>query len=1131
MQCPACLFENRDLARFCLQCGTKLGATCPHCHRPLLQQARYCDQCGFELLTEAEPPVIDYAQPRSYTPRFLIEKIIKQKGAVEGERKLITVLFADVVNYTAISEKLDPEEVHRLMDRCFKLLMDEIHKYEGTITQFSGDGIMALFGAPIAHEDHARRACHAALSIQEAMKPFSGKVKTEWNVDFSMRVGLNSGLVIVASIGDDLHMDYTAIGDTINLASRMESMAAAGSILVSEYTERAARDFFTFRARGKLAVKGRNQPVEAFELVGAGAVDTRIAAAVAHGLAKFVGREREVGGLSRALEKVESGVGQVIGLVGEAGVGKSRLVLEFRRMLEDRSCLYLEGHCLHFGSTIAYLPILEMLKSYFSITEQMREATIRKHIQERIEGFSGHLAHLRSPIHELLSVTVEDDTYLRLEPRQRRERTFEALRDLFIRVSQEAPVILVVEDLHWVDNTSEDFLTYLIGWLANTRILLILLYRPQYTHPWANRSYYMRLGLDELAMTARQQLLESLLAGAPVTGDLRDFIISRAGGNPLFIEELTSALQEKGYIRKTEDGYTLAKKNSEIQVPDTVQGIIAARIDRLDEELKRTMQIASVLGRGFPFSILDFIVTNKGYLKGHLKEYLQELQNLEFVYEESLFPELKYLFKHALVQEVAYNTLLLKRRKEIHSDIGQAIEALYPDRLEEFYEMLAYHYARSERSDVAYTYLKLSGIKAARNSALWESFRFYREAIEVLAGWPESEELRKEQVDIRLLMVSPMISLGFPEDSLDILNQGEKLCRELGEAKCLTTLLSMIGLYHSVKGNPLLGVKYNEDCFRIAETEQDVNLIAPVAFDLCSNYASRGEFLKIIDVAPRVLSFLERAGKESECFDRGYNVYTALSAFYAFATGYMGSLDRAKVIFEKGISAAQEIENLYSLGLTETLYGYVFCDYGDGKEGLSHFTRAIHYLEKGQIFILLGLAWAGVGWSHYFMGEPKAGLPFIEKGLKIHSDAGISYDLSVHYYFLGVIHFDLGNLELAHTYIQQALKLAQRYNEVYYVALALPMLGRILGSRDTTQLREAEDHVLQGIHLLDDLKVKPQVGIAHLCLADVYAHANEAQKALQSLKIAEVIFEEIGAEYWLAKTRGFLKMLGAGEQV
>jgi class 3 adenylate cyclase/tetratricopeptide (TPR) repeat protein len=1123
MKCPACNFENRDLARFCLQCGTRLEKTCPDCQQAVLPQAKFCDQCGLDLFASSQPPSVDYTHPRSYTPRFLAQKILNHREAVEGERKLVTVLFADVVNYTAISENLDPEDVHRLMDRCFRLLIDEVHRYEGTIIQFTGDGIMAIFGAPIAHEDHARRACHAALSIQETMKLYSNEVMSELHVDFSTRVGLNSGLVIVGSIGDDLRMDYTALGDTTNLASRMETMAPAGSILVSKDTQRLARHFFTFKALGSLVVKGKGQPVETYELLGIGAVDTRLDAAAARGFTKFVGRDRELESLSRALDKIEAGTGQIIGLVGEAGVGKSRLLFELRTALLDRPHIFLTGHCLHFGGSMAYLPVIDMLKSYFSITENIKEVTIKRQILDRIKKLDGRLTYILPSIHELLSLSVEDESYLKLEPRQRRERTFEALRDLFVRLSEQKPVILVIEDLHWVDKTSEDFLTYFIGWLANTRILMILLYRPDYEHPWANRSYYARLGLDELPEAARHQLIELLLPGAPVTAGLRDFVISRAGGNPLFIEELTYALEEKQYIKKADDGHTLAKQVSEIQVPDTVQGIIAARIDRLEEDLKRTMQVASVIGREFSFSILDSITG----VKEHLKKHLQGLQGLEFVYEESLFPELRYIFKHALVQEVAYNSLLLKRRREIHGKIGQAIEMLYAERLEEFYEMLAYHYARSDYGDRAYTYLKLSGIKATKNSALWEAFRFYREAINVLNGQPVSDTTVKEQVEVRLLMASPMISLAFPEDSLDILQQGEKLCREVGDTKCLTTLLSMIGLYYSVKGNPLLGVRYNEDCFRIAEKEQALDLMAPVAFDLCSNYAARGEFLKIVDVAPRVLSLLEHAGKHADCFGRGYNVYTALSAFYAFATGYMGNFAEAKSVFRKGISAAEQIENLYGLGLGETLLGYVFCHQGDGKEALGHFTRSIRYLEKGQIFVLLGLAWSGVGWAHYFMGELETGLPFIEKGLKIHSDAGISYDLSVHYYFLGVVHTELGNLELAHTYIQQALKLAQKYNEIYYVGLCLMILGRIFGRWGKTPFQEAEDHVLRGINLLSDLKVKPQVGIAYLCLAEVYAQAQDAQKALKSLKTAEAIFKETGMEYWLLRAQQFLKIMGA----
>jgi len=1088
----------------------------------LLPQAKFCDQCGFSLAAPPEP-VVDYAHPRSYTPKFLAEKIINHRESVEGERKLVTVLFADVVNFTAISEKLDPEEVHRLMDRCFRLLMDEVHRYEGAIIHFTGDGIMALFGAPIANEDHAIRACHAALAVQETMKLFATEVKAEWHVDFSMRVGLNSGLVIVGTIGDDLRMDYTAIGDTINLASRMESMAMPGTVFATKDTHKMARDFFVFNSKGKLTIKGKDQPVEAYELAGVGAIDTRLAAAAAKGFTRFVGREREIGSLTRALEKVESGTGQVIGLVGEAGVGKSRLALQFQNMLDPQRHTYLEGRCLHFGASMAYLPILDILKSYFAITERAKESTIKKQIEERLTPLGDGLSHLFSPFHELLSLGVGDEPYLKLEPRQRRERTFEALRDFFVSLSQEKPVILVVEDLHWVDKTSEDFLTYLIGFLANARILLIVLYRPDYTHPWTNRSYYSRLWLDELPVSARHELLESLLPDLPVAQPLRDFIIKKAGGNPLFIEELTCALQERGYLNKGSDTYLLARQPGEIQVPDTVQGIIAARIDRLEEELKRIVQVASVIGREFSFSILDSITDAQHDLKGGL----QRLQALEFIYEESLFPELKYVFKHALVQDVAYNSLLIKRRRAIHERIGRAIETLYRERLEEFYEMLAYHYSISENSAQACKYLKLSGIKLTKSSALWEAFRFFCDAINLLNTQPATPESVKEQIEIRLLMSSPMLSLGFPEPSLEILQQGEKLCKDAGDTKCLVTLLSMIGLYYSVKGNPLLGVRYNEDCLRVAQQQQDIDLLAPVAFDLCSNYASRGEFLKVATVAPPVLAALESSGKLSDCFDRGYNVYTALSAFYAFSVGYMGNFVDAKQIFEKGLATARKIENLYSMGLTETLYGYLHCHQGDGKGALGHFRESINYLERGQIFVLLGLAWSGVGWSHYFMNEAKTGLPYVEKGLKIHSDAGISYDLSVHYYFLGAIHSELGNLDLAHTYVEQALKLAQKYNEIYYVALSLPVFGRVLARWRKTSIKEAEEYVLRGINLLESLRVTPQVGIAQLCLADVYAQSGEGEKALRSLMKAEEIFKQTGMDYWLARTAEYLKLFRA----
>jgi class 3 adenylate cyclase len=748
MKCPKCQFENPEEMQFCVKCGNKLEINCPECGFGNSPAFQYCGKCGHDLNQPAETPAIDFSQPQSYTPKFLADKILNNRNAIEGERKLVTVLFADVANYTSIAEKLDPEDIHQIMDGCFKILMDEIHKYEGTINQFIGDGVMALFGAPVAHEDHAQRACHAALSIHKDLEDYEKKIKKDFGAEFKMRIGLNSGPVIVGSIGDDLRMDYTAVGDTSNLASRIENMANPGTSLVSSHTYRLARDYFEFEALGKMEVKGKKEPQEIFELIKTGEVDTRIAASEAKGLTRFVGRKNSMAALIEAFEKTQSGSGQIMGVVGDAGVGKSRLLLEFKNQVPQDEITCLVGQCLHFGSAMAYLPILDILRSYFEIKEGDQEYRIKKNMEEKILQLDEKLESVLPPFHELLSLKVEDEAYQKLDPLQKREKTFEALRDLLVRESQTRPMILVVEDLQWIDKTSEEFLSYLIEWLAHTHILLILLYRPEYTHTWGSKSYYNRIGLDQLTAKSSAELIQAILQEGEAVPELRELILNRAAGNPLYMEEFTHTLLENGAIQCKDQKCVLIKKASEIQVPDTIQGIIAARMDRLEDNLKRTMQVASVVGTDFAFRILQTIMG----MREELKSYLLNLQGLEFIYEKSLFPELEYVFKHALTQEVAYNSLLQKRRKEIHQKIGKAIESLYAERLEEFYEMLAYHYSKSENPDKAYQYLKLSGTKAVRNYSNSEAFRFCKEAINVLTRMPETDENKREQIEVRLLM-------------------------------------------------------------------------------------------------------------------------------------------------------------------------------------------------------------------------------------------------------------------------------------------------------------------------------------------------------------------------------------------
>jgi class 3 adenylate cyclase/tetratricopeptide (TPR) repeat protein len=892
MKCPKCQTDNPETKKFCRKCGTKLVRVCAHCGSECLPEDEFCGECGHSLMAEEAAPSIDYSKPQTYTPKFLADKILTARQSIEGERKLVTVVFADVANYTSMSEKLDPEEVHQIMDGCFKLLIDQIHRYEGTIDKFTGDGVMALFGAPVAHEDHAQRACYASLAIQSALEGYGEKIRRECGVEFKMRVGLNSGPVIVGAVGDDLRMDYTAIGDTVNLASRMQSVARPGIVLVSADTHRMARDFFKFEALGKTRVKGKEEPVEAYRLIEATRVETRFEAAIARGLTRFVGREKEMAILKEAFEKAKSGSGQVVGIVGEAGVGKSRLVLELKRMLPQDEYTYLDGRCLHYGSSMPYVPLLDILRSYFDIREGEREFVIKKKMAEKVSRLDEKLKGILPPLHDLLSLKAEDEGYLRLEPQKKRERIFEAMRDLLVRESQRRPLILAVDDLQWIDRTSDEFLNYFIGWLAGSHIQLILLYRPEYVHQWGSKSYYSQIGVEQLSTSASAELVRAMLEEGEVAPELREVILDRAAGNPLFMEEFTHTLLENGSIRKRDHQYVLTRKVSEIQVPDTIQGIIAARMDRLEENLKRTMQVASVIGRDFAYRILQTITG----MQEELKSYLMNLQGLEFIYEKSLFPELEYVFKHTLTQEVAYSSLLLKRRKELHERIGKAIEELYPDRLEEFYEALAYHYLRGRNWEKAYQYLKLSADKASRSYSNWEAFRFYKEAINILNQWPETKENKRRGIEVRLSAEGLMKVLAYPEDSLQILQEGERLSREVGDRRSLATFYGSIGLCYSFCGDSAQGIKYSEKSFEEAQKIEDVDLAAPMGFDLCSSYTLAGQYIKTVEVAARVVSLLEKTHRESDFFGGpfNFNLYSALSVYYGHAMAWLGKFPQGE---------------------------------------------------------------------------------------------------------------------------------------------------------------------------------------------------------------------------------------------
>ena len=772
MKCPKCQFDNSTDAQFCLECGQRLEVVCPQCGRKLPPTAKFCNGCGQDLRGQGPAPPLDPSKPHSYTPKFLADKILTTRSAIEGERKLVTVLFADVANFTTISEKLDPEEIHGIMDGCFKILMDEIHKYEGTINQFTGDGVMALFGAPVAHEDHAQRACYAALAIQDSLTDYGETLKKTYGIDFKMRIGLNSGPVIVGSIGDDLRMDYTAIGDTINLAARVEQAASPGEVWVSQETRSFIRGYFKEESVGEIPLKGKAQPQHLYRVIAdLPEVRTRFAAGLMRGMTNLVGRRPEVEALRSAYERVKGGEAQVVDVVGEAGVGKSRLLYEFRKDV-GTDVAFLTGFCVPFGRNINLLPVIDVVKAAFGIVEGMSEEDVGNRIMAKAQN---SLAPMVPFYRNLLSLKVDDPGFNALNPEGRKFGTFEAVKNLLLSLGEENPLVIFLEDIHWIDKISEEFFTYFSHCFQGHRILMISAYRPEGVPPWAQGTHYQRLGVETLSFDASVLLVRNILGGLSLEPALEEKIVEKTGGNPFFVEEIVRDLVDRGDLVKSGDRYIAHRPLHQLEIPDTIQGVLAARMDRLSEDLKQTMQVASVIGRDFAFRILKSIMELGEELRGRLTS----LVGLEILYEKTLYPELEYIFKHVLTQEVAYESLLKKRRQEIHYRIAQTIEELYADRLPEHYELLAYHYARSGEVGKAIEYLLLAGEKSNQNKAAQAACEFFRHALELV----ESAHIALNPENDRRIhqgLASASVDIGDIDTALDMYGKAIEVCQKHG---------------------------------------------------------------------------------------------------------------------------------------------------------------------------------------------------------------------------------------------------------------------------------------------------------------------------------------------------------------
>lgn len=1124
MICFACQSDNREGVKFCEECGTEIALVCPRCDHRIPVGKKFCGECGQKLGRDeaANPgPVIDYDRPDSYTPKFMAEKILTTRGSLEGERKIVTVFFSDVTGFTFLSEKLDPEAVHEIMDGCFKILMQEIHKYEGTINQFTGDGVMALFGAPLAHEDHAQRACHAALAIQNAMAEYGRTVKSDFGLDFKMRIGLNSGPVVVGAIGNDLRMDYTAVGDTTNLAARMESLAEPGCILISDNTYRLVKNYFEFESLGEVAVKGKQALQAVYKLIRLGEIRSRLDASKSRGLIDYIGRKDEMRDLQKSFHKAQSGQGQVVGVVGEPGIGKSRFVFEMYRSV-DEPCRVIESRCLQYSSSIPFLPVLEIFRTYFDIGEGEAEERINGKLKHRLADLDEELLQSLPAFRHFLSLSAEDPRWEQLEPKERQIKLFEAIRNFFIRLSQDTPLIIVVDDFQWLDKTTEEFISYFIEWIANTQILLLLLYRPEYNHPWGSKSYYRQIGIYPLTEDESRQFVGSLLNDGEISRQIERFIIGRTSGNPLFMEELLYTLIENRTIVKENGRYRLDEAASQHQVPDTIQGIIAGRMDRLEDDIKTTLQMASVIGRSFVYRVLRALPG----LSDALKTDLLRLQSLELIYEKRVFPELEYIFKNVITQEVAYNSLLFNRRKALHGAIGKAIEETYSNRLEEFYEVIAHHSSKSDHHARAFKYLMLSGDKAVRNNSAWEAFSFYKKALAVLERHPEDGEQKKNKLKILHAMMIPIILLNFPKGSLGLLEAGAKVSKELDDLKSAIRFYSNMGFCHSVRGRHLEGIRYSGKAFEEATAINDLTAMAQTAPDLSLAYLSTGRFKKVIEISSRMIHAIHKAEKEKDNFGGPAIVYPAQYSISGFSLVHLGRFDEGISNCVYGLEAALESENLFTIGLCRYYIGMALLLKGAWEEARDYFLVCLKGMEKVDFAEIKSLAKGGLGVTEAYMKDPVHGRVLVEEGLNSFQDSGRKGQISTLQCFVAICCYASGDYEDARLFIDQTLASATENGESYLKGRALIWEGRIMGKLGNDAPLEAIQRVEAGLETLTELGTAPDIAIGRLFLGELYVQENQEKVALTHLKAAETLFKEMGMDYWIEETGKIMSHFG-----
>jgi adenylate cyclase len=1104
VNCSTCGQENPEDATFCGECGTALvqDVTCHACGRENLAGQKFCHGCG-NRLSEAVTPT-SQRDPRSYTPKHLADKILQSKSALEGERKQVTVLFADVKGSMDLAEQVDPEEWHRILNRFFEILTDGVHRFEGTVNQYTGDGIMALFGAPIAHEDHAQRACYAALHLRDALRRYADELRLERGLDFSVRMGLNSGEVVVGKIGDDLRMDYTAQGQTVGLAARVEQIAGADRIFLSEHAAGLVSGYFELENLGAVKVKGLSQAVRVHELKALGALRSRFDLARARGLSRFVGRDPDMQALDAALQAG----GRVVGVVGEAGVGKSRLCFEFAERCRARGIRVVEGRALSHGKNIPWLPMLQLFRAYYGISEQDADLAVREKIAGRLLLIDQGFREVLPLLFEFFGAPDPERPAPRMDPEARQRQLISVLRGL---VQSGETAVNLIEDLHWMDSASEVLLAEWVDAIAGAKGLLLLNFRPEYHADWMRKSWYQQLPLAPLGPEAIRELLDDLLGSDSSVEGLADAIRQRTAGSPFFTEEVVQSLIESGHLEGSRGHYRLAAPIESIQVPETVQSVLAARIDRLPELEKQVLQTAAVIGREFSEPLLEAACDLP---RVELSEALAVLKNAEFLYEQSLYPVAEYAFRHPLTQEVAYGSQLGERRRRVHASVARAIEVLAEDRLDESAALLAHHWESAGESLEAARWSARAAEWARANDPA-ESARQWRKVSELAEELRESDEV----ISLRMQACLQLVGVGgwrhglSDEDVMALVAEGKRLGERREDTRYLAQLaFAYVAVVGPVEGDIRAYAEQSLEVQRLAEQLGDLELHCSTLVTLAYSHALIGRLAES-------LAFTERA-RELTAGDRtlgipslGLSVSDWSLHFCAWVKLTLGQIPEARRDSIRAIEVAREAGEAESLQPALARRADVEVCSGAFDKALGYAADSLEISEKLGSPFSQAHALLCMGRAQIYQSSWKDAIESLRRACGLARDhrtaAEIEPDLLGH---LADAYRGDGQLERAREMISQALALAEERGARFWQLEGNLVLARVLMDADGATAKAAVVEALDTARdCVEEFGARFYAPLVLLERARLAQLLHDEESATANVREAHHLFTEMGA--------------------